>query len=258
MSTNALTLTALPNFPDVQPGDDLGALITAALTTAGLSLREGDILCVAQKIVSKAENRYMRLSEVTPSARALQLADEVRKDPRLVELILQESTAVSRTRPGVIITRHRLGFIAANAGIDRSNVVQDDPEHERVLLLPLDPDASARRISEALYESSGVNTAVVITDSHGRPFRIGTVGVAIGSTGLPAVWDKRGAQDRYGYRLRVTEIGLADEVASAASLLMGQGNEGQPIILMRGLDYPFIPESTTAKLIRPAEFDLYV
>lgn len=257
MSTSQLTLTAVPDFPQVQPGDDLAQLIAQALHTAVLPLQDGDVLCLAQKIVSKAENRFRVLAQVTPSAEALRLADEVNKDPRLVELILQESTAVSRTRPGVLITRHRLGFVAANAGIDRSNVAQTDPENERVLLLPEDPDQSARRISAALHELLGVTVGVIITDSHGRPFRIGTVGVAIGTAGLPAVWNKRGDEDLYGYQLRVTEVGFADELASAASLLMGQGNEGQPVILVRGLDYPPTAESRTTDLIRPPELDMY-
>ena len=259
MSTKQLTLIALPHFPQVQPGDNLAALIAETLSAANLTLEAGDVLCIAQKVVSKAENRYRVLAEVIPSAEALQLAEEVRKDPRLVELILQESTAVSRTRPNVLITRHRLGFVAANAGIDRSNVLQADLAEEagRVLLLPVDPDSSASLISNSLREIFNVTTAVVITDSHGRPFRLGTVGVAIGVAGLPALWDKRGEEDLYGYRLRVTEIGFADEIAAAASLLMGQGNEGQPVILVRGLEYPPTPDASTADLIRPPEFDLY-
>lgn len=260
MSNPQLTLIALPHFPHVQPGDDLAQLIAQALHRAELTLQEGDVLCIAQKVVSKAENRYRLLSEVTPSAEAVRLAEETRKDARLVELILQESTAVSRTRPGVLITRHRLGFVAANAGIDRSNVIQEEglADGERVLLLPVDPDTSAERLSNSLREIFGVNTAVVITDSHGRPFRLGTVGVALGTAGLPALWDRRGESDLYGYRLRVTEIGFADEIASAASLLMGQGDEGQPVILIRGLTYPPTPDASTADLIRPPHLDLYV
>lgn len=225
-----------------------------ALDRAGLALHDGDALAVAQKIISKAEGRLIDPAEVEPGDRALELAERVGKDPRLVELILRESDEVSRVRPGVLIVSHRLGFTSANAGIDRSNVGPGD--EERVLLLPLDPDASARRIRATIADERGVDVGVIITDSHGRPFRLGTVGVAIGVAGLPALWDRRGEPDRYGYRLQHTDVGVADEIAAAAGLLMGQAAEGQPAVLIRGLRLP-PGDGRASDLIRPKELDLY-
>ena len=254
MNSDQLTLIALPGIPDVQPGDDVGRLLLAALDRAGLAPRDGDVVAIAQKIVSKAERREVHLRDVTPGERARELARQTDKDPRLVELILRESDEVSRVRPGVIIVRHRLGFTSANAGIDRSNV--GPGEEERVLLLPLDPDASARRIRETVLAERGVAVGVVITDSHGRPFRLGTVGVAIGVAGLPALGDRRGEPDRYGYRLQHTDVGVADEIAAAAGLLMGQAAEGLPVVLLRGLRLPVV-NGRASDLVRPREMDLY-
>ncbi|MCB9419447.1 MAG: coenzyme F420-0:L-glutamate ligase [Ardenticatenaceae bacterium] len=250
-----LTLTAVPHIPDVQPGDDVAGLILAALDTTDLSLQSGDVLAIAQKIISKAEGRLVRLADVTPSARAVDVAAQTDKDPRIVELILQESDEISRLKPGVLVVRHRLGFTSANAGIDRSNVgpMTDD---ECVLLLPQDPDDSAQRIRQALCDRLGIDIGVIITDSHGRPFRLGTVGVAIGVAGLPALWDRRGEKDRYGYTLQHTDVGVADEIAAAAGLLMGQAGEGLPVVLLRGLQLP-THEGKAADLVRPKELDLY-
>ncbi len=234
----------------------MAALLLQALDRAGQTLRDGDVLAVAQKIVSKAEGRQVRLAAVTPSARAEEVAAVVGKDARLVELILRESTAVSRLAPGVLIVRHRLGFTSANAGIDRSNVQTHSGEEEAVLLLPLDPDASAVALREALRAATGAAAGVVITDSHGRPFRLGTVGVAIGVAGLPALWNRRGEADLYGYRLQHTDVGLADEIAAAAGLLMGQAAEGLPAVLLRGLRLPPAGGRAT-DLVRPDELDLY-
>ena len=256
MNTNHLTLIALPGIPDVQPGDDVGRLLLAALDGAGLAPQDGDVIAIAQKIVSKAEGRLVDLADVEPGERARELAGQTDKDPRLVELILRESDEVSRVRPGVIIVRHRLGFTSANAGIDRSNVETAAGPEEAVLLLPLDPDASAAALREALRAATGATVGVVITDSHGRPFRLGTVGVAIGVAGLPALWDRRGEADRYGYRLQHTDVGVADEVAAAAGLLMGQAAEGQPAVLLRGLRLPPIDGRAT-DLVRPKDLDLY-
>ncbi|MBK8431944.1 MAG: coenzyme F420-0:L-glutamate ligase [Chloroflexi bacterium] len=250
-----LILTPLPHIPHVQAGDDLLSLVLAGLATADLRLQAGDVLVLAQKIVSKAEGRLVNLESITPSARAQAVAAEVDKDPRLVELILSESTAVSRHGKGVLVVRHRLGFVSANAGIDRSNV-QQDPAQEWVLLLPEDPDQSAADLRQRLFEATGTAVGIVITDSHGRPFRQGTVGVAIGVAGIPALWDRRGETDLYGYTLRHTTVGTADEIASAASLLMGQAAEATPIVHLRGLCLP--PQNgRAADLIRPAEQDLY-
>ena len=255
-SAPSLTLTALPSIPHVHAGDDVATLLLDALGRAGLALRDGDVLAIAQKIVAKAEGRQVRLAEVTPTARAEELAAVVGKDARLMELILRESTEVSRLRPGVIIVRHRLGFTSANAGIDRSNVQLASGEEEAVLLLPHDPDASAAALRAALLAATGAAVGVVITDSHGRPFRLGTVGVAIGVAGLPALWDRRGEADLYGYRLQHTDVGLADEIAAAAGLLMGQAAEGLPAVLIRGLRLP-PAEGRATDLVRPPELDLY-
>jgi coenzyme F420-0:L-glutamate ligase / coenzyme F420-1:gamma-L-glutamate ligase len=233
----------------------VAGLLLQALAEAGLALQEGDILVVAQKIISKSEGRQVRLADVGPGPRAVELAAQTGKDPRLVELILRESVEVSRWRPGVIITRHRLGFTSANAGIDRSNVELDGDE-EAVLLLPLDPDLSARRLRQAIAAACNVEPGIIISDSHGRPFRLGTVGVAIGVAGLPALWNRRGEADLFGYRLQHTDVGLADEIAAAAGLLMGQAAEGLPAVLIRGLRLPPVA-GRAAELVRPIEQDLY-
>jgi coenzyme F420-0:L-glutamate ligase/coenzyme F420-1:gamma-L-glutamate ligase len=251
----SVTLTALSGLPDVGPGDDLAELLAAALAGEGIRLVTGDILVIAQKIVSKSEGRMVHLSDVRPGRQALEVAAVTGKDPRVVELILQESEAISRMRPGLLIVRHRLGFTSANAGIDRSNVAQEG-ESETVLLLPRDPDVSAARLRHALSERLGTAPGVIISDSHGRPFRLGTVGVAIGVAGLPALWDRRGEVDLYGYHLQHTEVGTADEIASAASMVMGQAAEGTPAVLVRGLQLP-PREGQAADLIRAKEHDLY-
>jgi coenzyme F420-0:L-glutamate ligase/coenzyme F420-1:gamma-L-glutamate ligase len=234
VSSAQLTLTALPGIPNVSPGDDLADLIGAALDQAGLSLRDGDILVVAQKIVSKAEGRQADLNQVKASARARKLAEQVEKDPRLVELILSEAVAVVGQRPGVLVVEHRNGYVLANAGIDASNVAPEAGA-ELVLLLPEDPDRSAADLRTALRQRREVEVAVIINDSLGRAWRSGTVGAAIGAAGLVALQDLRGQPDLYGNPLRVSLVGLADELAAAASVLMGQGDEGLPVVLVRGL-----------------------
>lgn len=250
-----LTLTAVPQIPHIQPGDNLAELVLKAFSEAKMTLVDGDVLAIAQKVVSKAEGRLVHLADVQPSQRAVEVAAQTDKDPRVVELILQESEEISRKRRGVLIVRHRLGFTSANAGIDRSNVAQSG-EDETVLLLPLDPDASAAALRDAIGAKLGVQVGVVITDSHGRPFRLGTVGVAIGVAGIPALWDRRGEPDLYGYELQHTDIGVADEIAAAAGLLMGQAAEGMPVVLVRGLHLP-INDGKATDLVRPKEMDLY-
>jgi coenzyme F420-0:L-glutamate ligase/coenzyme F420-1:gamma-L-glutamate ligase len=253
----SLTLTCLEGIPLIQPGDDLEAILWAALQTTRLTLQDGDILVLAQKIVSKAEGRRVNLAAVIPSPRALALGQEIDKDPRLVELVLQESRAVLRTRPGTIIVEHRLGFVCANAGIDHSNVAGvGDEREEWVLLLPQDPDASAGRIRAGLESRSGRRLGVMIIDSHGRAWRQGTVGMAIGLSGLPALVDLRGTPDLFNYALRITQVGAADELAAAASLLMGQAAEGTPVVHVRGFPYP-LREGSFAELLRPREQDLF-
>ena len=251
----AVTLTPVPRFPMVRPGDDLAALLIAACEQGALAPADGDVVVVAQKIVSKAEGRYVDLAQVRPSARAESLAAQVDKDPRLVEVILSESQRVVRHRPGVLIVEHRLGFIMANAGVDRSNV---DPAlgTEPVLLLPRDPDASAARLRDRLCAHFRSRPAVIVTDSWGRAWRRGTVGVALGVAGIPALMDMRGRPDLFGQKLRVTQTGFADEIAGAASLLMGQGDEARPVVLVRGLSWSG-PPSPAQALLRAAEDDLF-
>jgi coenzyme F420-0:L-glutamate ligase/coenzyme F420-1:gamma-L-glutamate ligase len=254
-SAASLTLTALRGVPTIDAGADLAAVICAAAERSEIALRDGDVLILAQKIVSKAEGRRVRLASVTPSLRARELARAVDKDPRLVELILGESQEVLRARPGVLIVVHRLGFVLANAGIDASNVEAVDGE-ETVLLLPADPDASAERLRQSLRAATGAELGIVINDSFGRAWRLGTIGTAIGVAGLPGLVDLRGRLDRTGRALRVTEIGAADELAAAASLLMGQADEGRPVVHARG--FPYEPRAgRAAELIRPKQLDLF-
>ncbi len=253
----ALALTALKGVPLIRQGDDLADIIVSSLAATDISLADDDILVLGQKIVSKAEGRMVNLAHVLPGEAALKLASEVEKDPRLVELMLQESRSVVRTRPGTVIVEHRLGFICANAGIDHSNVAgAGTSDEEYVLLLPKDPDASAAAIRRALESRTGRRLGVMVIDSHGRAWRLGTVGVCIGLSGLPAIIDERGWKDLFGYTLRITIVGVADELAAAASLLMGQAAEGTPIVHVRGFPYP-LREGSLQELIRPRELDLF-
>ena len=249
-----LTLTALPGMPEVGCGAPLGELLLAAAARAGEKIRAGDVLVIAQKIVSKAEGRIVRLAEVTPTREASRLAQAAGKDPRLAELILRESRTVLRVKPGVIIVEHRLGFIMANAGIDRSNA--GAPDEEVVLLLPADPDQSARRIRDDVRGACGIEAGVVINDSFGRAWRNGVTGVAIGIAGMPALVDLRGTPDRGGRTLLVTQVAAADELAAAASLVMGQAGEGLPAVLARGFPYR-LRDGTAQELVRPRAEDLF-
>jgi coenzyme F420-0:L-glutamate ligase/coenzyme F420-1:gamma-L-glutamate ligase len=253
--TPALELWAAPNIPMIQPGDDLAGLIGDALDRAGLSPRHGDVLVLAQKIVSKAEGRYVDLAAVEPSPEALRLGAEVGKDPRLVQVILSESVRVVRKRTNLLIMQHRLGFVMANAGVDHSNV-EAAPGMERVLLLPADPDTSAAALRARLMARFGAALGVIINDSFGRPWRRGVVGAAIGVAGLPAVVDLRGQPDLAGRPLQVTVLGLADEIAAAASLVMGQADEGRPAVLVRGVRWT-APDAPASALVRPAAEDLF-
>jgi coenzyme F420-0:L-glutamate ligase/coenzyme F420-1:gamma-L-glutamate ligase len=250
-----LTLVPLRGIKLVEPGDDLGAIAVDAFTAHGLVPEDGDVLVVAQKIVSKAENRYVDVATVEPSERAIALAAEVDKDPRFVEVVLSESRRVVRHRPGLLIVEHRLGFVMANAGIDHSNVAAGDGG-ERVLLLPRDPDGSAAVLRELLARAFAAKIGVIISDSFGRAWRKGTIGVALGAAGLPVLIDMRGHPDLFGRELLVTETGFADEIAAAAGLLMGQADEAVPMVLVRGLRWS-APELPAAALIRPAEHDLF-
>ncbi|HVC53553.1 MAG TPA: coenzyme F420-0:L-glutamate ligase [Stellaceae bacterium] len=253
--TERVEIIGLKGVPIVQPGDNLAAVVISAMVESGLHPEHGDVLVVAQKIVSKAEGRFVDVETVTPSPEAIKLAQETKKDPRFVEIVLSESRRIVRHRENLIIAEHRLGFVMANAGIDHSNVGPDDGI-ERVLLLPVDPDRSATILRDQLIEAYSAPVAVIISDSFGRPWRRGTVGVAIGAAGLPAAIDWRGQPDLFGRTLEVTETGFADEIAAAASLVMGQAAEAMPIALVRGLSW-IAPECPAADLVRPAEHDLF-
>jgi coenzyme F420-0:L-glutamate ligase/coenzyme F420-1:gamma-L-glutamate ligase len=254
-----LEIAALPGLPVVSPGDDLVALIEEGLGRAGLALRDGDVLVVTSKIVSRAEGRFVDLATITPTDEARALGEEIGKDPRIVTLILGESTAVSRKTRGALMVRHRLGFVVANAGLDQSNAAPRAATADSgpwVLLLPQAPDASAERIRAALSARTGAQLGVVISDSFGRPFRLGTVGAAIGLAGLPALWDRRGDSDLFGRKLELTITALGDQIAAAADLVAGQADEGRAVVLVRGLSFPS-ETHTAAELVRPAAEDLY-
>ena len=262
-----LTLTPLIGIPLIRQGDDLADVIVKALNATAVQLQDEDILVVAQKIVSKAEGRMVNLETVTPSQRALELAETTEKDPRVIELILKESNEILRTRPGAIIVEHRLGFVCANAGIDHSNVSPleliegtdtlgiSNPENW-VLLLPENPNCSAANIRKKLETKTDTKIGLLIIDSHGRAWRNGTVGAAIGISGLPGLVDLRGQPDLFDFHLRITQVGAADELAAAASLVMGQAAEGRPVVHVRGFPYP-LREGSLEELLRPKDQDLF-
>jgi len=266
-SMNRLILSPLEGIPLIRQGDNLADIILEALTTTQINLEDGDILVIAQKIVSKAEGRLVDLGTVTPSQRALKLAEVTEKDPRVIELILTESNEVLRTRPGAIIVEHKLGFVCANAGIDHSNVSPPEPPkgletlerlkaEDWVLLLPEDPDCSAADLRQKVEAASGAKIGVLIIDSHGRAWRNGTVGAAIGISGLPGLVDLRGQPDLFNFHLRITQVGAGDELAAAASLVMGQAAEGTPVVHVRGFSYQ-LREGSLDELLRPKEQDLF-
>jgi coenzyme F420-0:L-glutamate ligase/coenzyme F420-1:gamma-L-glutamate ligase len=240
----------------LRPGDDLASLILEGIANAGLTIQDGDLFVVTQKVVSKVEGRLVNLEQVEPSQEALSLSKEVDKDPRLVEVILGESRQILRKRKGLIVVEHRLGFICANAGVDNSNVNDPSETGEWVSMLPLDPDASAERLRQELQRVPGKKVGVLIIDSHGRAWRLGTVGVAIGVAGAPALLDLRGKPDLFGELLQTTQVGLADEIAAGASVLMGQANEGRPVIHVRGLPYA-LDEGGLDEILRPKKLDMF-
>lgn len=243
---------ALPRIGEIRPGSDLASVISDGLAAAGLRLQAEDVVVVAQKAVSKAEGRYVRLHEVEPSPRALELASVTGKDARLVEVILRESAEVLRAKPKVLITRHRLGFVMAQAGVDQSNV----PGPGCVLLLPADPDRSAESLRARLMSLCGVEVGVIVSDSFGRPWRLGTTNVAIGAAGVPSLWDRRGELDREGRVLEATQVAWADGVAAAAGVAMGEAAEGTPVVLVRGLELKRPPTPARA-LLRPLDEDMF-
>jgi coenzyme F420-0:L-glutamate ligase/coenzyme F420-1:gamma-L-glutamate ligase len=252
-----LVLTPLSGFPLVAAGDSLAALVLAALEGNHIELDDGDIIVLGQKVVSKAEGRMINLAEIKPTARARQIARKTSKDARVIEIILNESRRILRAVPGIIIVEHKLGFICANAGIDHSNVAGPGSSvEEYVLLLPSNPDRSAAQIRSELELHVSRRLGIIINDSHGRPWRFGTVGTCIGVSGVPPLVDERGRTDLFGYRLKATIVGVADELAAAASLMMGQAAEGMPVVHVRGFPYP-LREGSMPELLRPAAQDLF-
>jgi len=250
----SVTLTVLPGIGEIMEGDDLAARISDAIAALGIAIDDHCVVVVAQKIVSKSEGRRIFLDEVKPSASALEIAAITRKDPALVECVLRESSEVLRVRTNVLIVRHRLGYVVANAGIDQSNVFAGG--RSVCLMLPLDPEASARRIREGLAKRLGAAPAVIVSDSFGRPWRRGVVNVALGASGLPSLVDCRGRVDRYGRVLRTTEVALADALAAAAGLVMGEEDQGTPVVVVAGMTWS-APETGAATLIRPLSEDLF-
>jgi coenzyme F420-0:L-glutamate ligase/coenzyme F420-1:gamma-L-glutamate ligase len=255
MCAQPVSFFPLSGIPLIEPGDDLARILADVLRETGVGLRDGDILVVAQKILSKAEGRYVDLAEVTPSERAREIAAKTGKDPRHVEVVLSESEEIVKVGPHVVVAAHKLGFVMANAGIDESNIDHGEGAG-RVLLLPHDPDGAAAELKRRLDEAFGVSIGVVINDSFGRPWRNGVVGVALGAAGVPSLVDRVGAQDLFGRKLKVTEIAVADELASAGSLLMGQADEGIPAVLVRGFRAA-APEKPALALIRSRERDMF-
>jgi coenzyme F420-0:L-glutamate ligase / coenzyme F420-1:gamma-L-glutamate ligase len=257
-----LTFTPIPKIPLIQPGDNLPDILLAAIQDAHLTIEDNDIIVLAQKIVSKSEGRQVNLSTVTPSDKALELARSTGKDPRLAELILRESREILRVRPGTVIVEHRLGFVCASAGIDHSNVNPVDTKgkptnaDDWVLLLPENPDKSALEIRRQLKLLTSHRLGVMIIDSHGRAWRHGVVGTCIGLSGLPGVVDARGKPDLFGYRLRITFVAAADELAAAASLVMGEAAEGTPAVLVHGFPFP-LREASLNELLRDKKHDLF-
>lgn len=254
MNASEVVIVPVEQFPLVDPGDDLAAIVISAIRQQLGRIRDGDIVAMAQKIVSKATSRSFDLSHFRPSAEALELAKVVGKDPRFIQAVLSESTSVLRSVPGVLIVEHRLGYIMANAGIDQSNI--DHGDGERVLLLPLDPDGFCRDMKARLDAEFGVATGVVMTDSFGRPWRLGTTGVAIGSAGFAPLQNMIGEPDLFGRTLRATEIAIADQIAAAATLVMGETNEGCPLVVISGLGWQPSKAGATS-LNRPKSQDLF-
>jgi coenzyme F420-0:L-glutamate ligase/coenzyme F420-1:gamma-L-glutamate ligase len=245
-----LRLFRIPGIPEIRRGENLAKCISDSAHRAGIVLEHGDILVIAQKIVSKAEGSFVRLETVTPSPQALAIAARQKKDPRVIEVVLQESRRIVRS-DHVLIAETRHGFVCANAGVDHSNV----PGDEVVTLLPRSPDLSAKKLAAALRKRTGKHLAVIISDTFGRPWRLGLTNVAIGASGLPVLLDLRGTKDRHGKPLTATILAVADELAAAAGLLMGK-SEGMPVVLIHGYRYKPASEPA-ASLIRPAAEDLF-
>lgn len=250
--TDSIQLIPVPGIAEIRPGDNLAQAILAALTAAGISLTPDDIIIVAQKVVSKAEGRLVDLATITPSEQAIRIAQLQGRDPRLVEAILSESSTLLRIDPHVLITETHHGFICANAGVDRSNVVGDD----MISLLPVDPDQSARQLQRELEAATGGALAVIITDTFGRAWREGLTNVAIGVSGMRPLTDLRGQKDDHGKDLSATVLAVADEIAAASGLLMKKTSR-IPVVILRGLRVEQTTSSRATELIRPRERDLF-
>lgn len=252
-----LTFQPLCGIPLIKKGDDIAKILLRVLPENHISLQDSDVLVITQKIISKSEGRQVQLSSIQPTERALELAKISTKDPRLIELILRESKEILRINQNHIIVEHRLGFICANAGIDHSNVCAEDKSClETYLLLPVDPERSAKKIRNYFLEKTGKKIGILVIDSHGRAWRNGIIGTAIGLAGIPALVDLRGKEDLFGYKLRITLVAAADELAGAASLVMGQSDEKIPVVHVRGFPYK-LRESTIRELFRDKEKDLF-
>ena len=251
---NVIQIIGIEDLPIIKTGDNLAELICQAAEKQGTPIENGDIIVVSHIIVSRAEGRVVNLSEVRPSPFAMQLAKELNKDPRIVEVVLRESKGIVRMGDGKLITETRHGFVCANSGVDISNV----PDKNKVALLPRDPDASAREIREEIKRITGKDTAVIISDTHGRPLREGEINIAIGVAGIKPIRDRRGEKDLFGYTLRIKRTAIADELASAAELVIGQASEGIPVAIIRGYKYPRSEEAKATELIRPREKDLFI
>lgn len=255
----AFQVIGIPGIAMIGQGDDLAAVIVQALEQNQLALEHGDVICVAQKIVSKAEGCLVALSDITPTEEAKALATATHKDPRMVQLIMDESSEVMRHKPGVLVVRHNLGFVGAHAGIDQSNV--DHSDGEMALLLPKNPDASAKVLRTGLEQHYDTRLGVVITDSHNRAWRMGTIGSAIGCSGILVLDDSRGGEDIYGRTLQTTLISRADALAGAATLMMGETTEKMPVVILRGLPREQTlsddPEQTAQLINRPLEEDMF-
>ena len=251
---SSINLIALETLPLIQPGQDVSKEIIEAITSESISINDGDVIAIAQKIISKSENRYLDISQLNPSEEAITLSTKIDKDPKFIQAILNESQKVVRYRMGVLIVEHKLGFIHANAGIDRSNI---DQLKDIVLLLPEKPDESAKKISESISQHFQKNISVIITDTMGRPFRNGIVGFTIGSHNIECLLDERGKKDLYDNELKVTQIGIADELAAASSLLMGQAAQKKPVVIIKGYKFKQNDISDSRSLIRSEEEDLF-
>jgi coenzyme F420-0:L-glutamate ligase / coenzyme F420-1:gamma-L-glutamate ligase len=246
-------IIAVEGLPLIKPGDNLGELIVNATKKQKTPLQEGDVIVATHVAVSKSEGNIINLDTVVPSERAKELAEKTSKDPALVEVILRESSDIVRIGPNSIITETRSGSVSANAGVDRSNVAGD----RNVVPLPKDPNASAQNIRKEIKRLTGANVAVIVSDTHGRPFRVGEINIAVGVAGLNPIRDRRGEKDLFGYVLRVKQTAIGDELASAAELVIGQADEGIPVAIVRGYKYQLNDNIPPTELIRPKERDLF-